>query len=83
MHANCIRTLDSPFLAHQRAISFAENAALVDKDVLLDGTTLGRGNEPIALLVGEPFDRSLHLFPSLFRHVSKDMLVAAKVKKSA
>ena len=47
---------------HQSAISLAEDRTLVDKDVLRYGAPLGWGDEPIALLVGEPFDASLHLF---------------------
>jgi hypothetical protein len=39
------------FLSHQSAISLAENAALVDKDIVGDGATLGWSDEPEALLV--------------------------------
>jgi hypothetical protein len=54
-------------LAHQSAISLAENAALVHEDILSDGTSLRWGNETISLSIGEPFDASFHLF----RHVSR------------
>jgi hypothetical protein len=36
---------------HQSAISLAENATLVDKDIVGDGATLGWSDEPEALLV--------------------------------
>lgn len=44
---------------HQSAIPLAENATLVDKDIVGDRATLGWSDEPEALFVREPFDASL------------------------
>jgi len=49
---------------HKSTISIAMNAALMDKDILCNGTSLRGRDEPVPLFVGEP----LHAALNLFRH---------------